>query len=181
MANGVQPGHVVVAVYPSERSPPFYVDVFNQGTILSREELRARLGGMADIYGSDAFNSASVSSMLSRVARNIINAINRRPNSGVELPWFAALSCLTLLDPDNYIFGRLCDFVRDSPSLVETELRAVEIACETFRIDGYLHHMAFCSQIRQWDDLGRPPKRRSFAFALVQYRIGQVFRHRVFQ
>jgi hypothetical protein len=173
-----QPGHVFVAVSESSHFPSeqvFYVDVFNQGSILAygrSEQTGAGIGTLPP---------ASVSSMMCRVAGNVINAINRRPTSGLELPWFAALSTLAALEEDNYLLGRVCDFIRATPFLNETDLDVVEEACEDTEMDGWQAHAEFCRQMRNYDEVGRPPKRKSSEYAMVRFDIGQVFKHRLYR
>ena len=158
----------------------YFVDVFTGGTLLSYEQLYHPAAQLTTI-GPGALRPASVPSMMCRVARNIINAVNRRPANGLELAWFAALSSLSILDPDRYLRGRICDFIRSSPSLCVTDIDVVEALCESEAIDGYGEHREFCQRVRQLDTEGVPPKRKSSTYSMVRFSIGQVFTHRLFQ
>jgi hypothetical protein len=119
--------------------------------------------------------------MMCRVSRNIVNAINGRPTNGLELLWFAALSSVTILDPDNYLFGRLCDVIRTHPSLSETDLDIIEGTCGSQQFEGSDDHMEFCRQERYYDQVGRPPRLKSEDYWMVRFSIGQVFTHGMFQ
>ena len=84
-----------MAIFPaSDSTDSFYIDVWNGGRILSKRELCKGLGEWQNMHQSEVLSPASVPSMLSRISRNILNAINRRPNGGMELAWPSAISCL---------------------------------------------------------------------------------------
>jgi Transglutaminase-like superfamily len=177
----VQPGHVFVAVSSSPEfrdGDIFHVDVFNGGTIHRDANLT---GPNIVASAASAFRPGSVSSMMCRVSRNIVNAINGRPTTGLELSWFAALSSVTILDPDNYLFARLCDVIRTHPSLNETDLDIIEGACGSQQFEGSDDHMEFCRQERYYDQVGRPPRLKSEDYWMVRFSIGQVFTHRMFK
>lgn len=131
--------------------------------------------------GHEALRPASVRSMMYRVARNIVNAVARRPSNDIELPWFAALTCLSILEPDEHLSGRLCDFIRAHPSFVETDLATMESICSSNEIDGSEDHVDFCRKTRVLDEQGPRRKRKTHQFTMVQYSVGHVFKHRVFQ
>jgi hypothetical protein len=163
-------------------SDTLFVDVFNTGTVLSHEQLHHPLEGFGTV-GTAETRPASPESMMFRVARNIINAFNRRPASGLELPWFAALSVLTILEPNLNLGDRVCDFIRSHPSLCDTDLDTIELLCRSRQIDGYEieDHMEFCRLTRQHDTVGPPQKRRWEDYAAVKHNIGKVFKHRLFR
>lgn len=119
--------------------------------------------------------------MMCRVAGNIINSINRRPTNGLELPLLAALSALTILKSDHYLYGRLCDFIRNTPSLCDTDIDTIEQACIHPAVDQYEDHLEFCRFARHHDKAGRPPKSRASEYSSVMFSIGQIFKHRLFQ
>jgi hypothetical protein len=79
---------------------PFYVDIFNEGRIYTEREILGTLAELNHLNEFEVRNPATVSKMLLRVAQNVINAINRRPKRGAQLAWLSALSCLSILDPD---------------------------------------------------------------------------------
>lgn len=160
-------------------SDTFFVDVFHDGTILSHQQLSNPFGGFASV-GIVETQPASLKSMMFRVARNIINAFNRRPSSGLELPWFAALSVLTIITPNLNLGDKVCNFIRNHPSLCDTDIDAIELACGSREIDDYEDHMDFCRIARQHDVTGPPQKRKTGEYATVQYSVGQIFKHRLF-
>lgn len=177
-----QPGHVYVAVTSGTftSSDTFFVDVFNGGRQLSYTEL-SQPADIAGALGHEALRPASVRSMMYRVARNIVNAVARRPSHGIELPWFAALTCLSILEPDEHLRGRLCDFIRAHQSFVETDLATMESISSSNEIDGSEDHVEFCRKTRILDEQGPRSKRKTYQFLTVQYSVGQVFKHLVFQ
>jgi F-box protein 21 len=179
----VQPDHVFVAVSSSldfTMEQTFFLDVFNGGTVFTYEELSDPLS-QGELLLRGTLRPAGVGAMMSRVARNIVNSINRRPTKGLELPWFAALSALTILEPDYYLYGRLCDFIRTTPSLCDTDIDIIEQACMNPLVDQHDDHMEFCRLARYYDKVGRPPKSRGSEDHSVQFKVGQIFKHRLFQ
>jgi len=118
--------------------------------------------------------------MLLRVARNVINAFNRRPASELELPWFAALVVLSMITPNLNLGGRICDFIRNHPSLRDTGIGTIELACGARAAEDYEDHMEYCRVTRHQEIAGPPQKRKNGQCAGVQYSIGQIFKHRFF-
>ena len=158
----------------------FFLDVFNGGTFLTYGDLGHPLSQGGPLPRG-ILRPAGVVAMMCRVARNIINSINRRPTNGLELPWFAALSALTILESNFYLYGRLCDFVRATPSLCDTDIDIIEEACMYQAVVESVDHLEFCRLARYYDIVGRPPKRRAAEYSSVKFRIGQIFKHRLFQ
>jgi hypothetical protein len=101
--------------------------------------------------------------------------------NGLELSWFAALSSVTILEPDDYLFGRLCDVIRTHPSLSQTDVDIIEAACTTGWFEGSDDHKEFCRQARHYDETGRPPRLKSEDFWMARFGLGQIFEHRLFQ
>jgi hypothetical protein len=147
---------------------------------LSYAELSQPLA-IAGALGHEALRPASVRSMILRVARNILNAVVRRPSHDIELPWFAALTCFNILEPDEHLLGRVCDFIRAHQSFVETDLATIESICISNELGGSEDHLEFCRKTRVLDEHGPRSKRKTYQFLTVQYSVGQVFKHRVFQ
>ena len=131
--------------------------------------------------GTGALRPASVHSMMCRVARNINNVLIRRPANGLELPWYAVLSSLSILEPDNRLNGTTCDFIRSSPHLCDTDIDIIDRACESKEIDGYEEHRQFCQIARHYDGVGSQQRRKSLEYSMVRFSIGQVFKHRLLQ
>lgn len=148
--------------------------------MLKYEELAEALSPAGSLT-RDTLKPATVGSVVCRVARNIVNSINRRPTNGLELPWFAALSALTILESDYYLYGRLCDFIRTTPSLCDTDIDILEHACMYPAIDQHEDHLKFCELARYYDRVGRNPKKRTSDDASVRFKVGQIFKHRLFQ
>jgi len=180
----LQPGHVFVAVSSSlsfTMEQTFFLDVFNQGTILTYDELSSPLsqGGSLPL---SILRPAGVCSMMCRVAGNIINSINREPTTnGLQLPWLAALSAITILESDHYLYRRLCDFIRNTPSLCDTDIDIIEQACIHPAVGQFGDRLEFCRLARHQDTVGRLPKRRASEYSSVRFTIGQIFKHRLFQ
>lgn len=169
-----------MAVSPSPEfrdEDTIYVDVFHGGAIVRLEAL----AGATGVNAAGALQPASVSSMMCRVSRNIVNAINGRPTGGLEFSWFAALTSVTILEPNQYLYGRLVDVIWTHPSLSETDLDIIELICGSHHFDGSEGHLALCRQARHYDQVGRPPKLKSEDYWMVRYSIGMVFKHRRFQ
>jgi hypothetical protein len=103
---------------------------------------------LAGALGHEALRPASVRSMMSRVARNIVNGVARRPSNDIELPWFAALTCLSILESGEHLLGRLCDFIRAHPSFVETDLATMESISSSKEIDGSEAYVEFYRKTR---------------------------------
>lgn len=147
---------------------------------MSYEELSQPLheaGGLAP----EALRPASVHSMMCRVSRNIVNAVSRRPANGLELAWFAALTSLSILEPDQYLFGRLCDFIHLNQSFVETDISMIESICDKEEVDNFEEHLAFCRKVRSFDEHGPHTKRKTRDYSMVRYSVGHIFKHRAFQ
>lgn len=178
-----QPEHCFVAVSSSSDFPieqTFFLDVFNGGTIRTYGDLSDPLSQGGPLPRG-MLRPAGVVAMMRRVAHNIIHSINQRPANGLELPWFAALSALTILESDFYLYGRLCDFVRATPSLCDTDIDTIEQACMYPAVDEYEDHLEFCRLARYYDTVGPPPKKRTHEYSSVKFRIGQIFKHRLFE
>ena len=156
-----------------------YVDVFHGGAPVRHDGLANSTGEDAAAMG--ALQPATVSSMMCRVSRNIVNAINGRPASGLELSWFAALTSVTILEPNDYLYGRLCDVIWTHPSLSETDLDIIELISGSHDFDGSDDHLESCRQARHYDQVGRPPKLKSEDYWMVRFSVGQIFNHRLFQ
>jgi len=156
------------------------VDVFNKGTVLSQLQLGHPFEGLHAV-GTAETRPASPESMMFRVARNIINAFDRRPASGLEVPCFAALSIMAMLEPNLDLGHRVCDFIRSHPSLCDTDIDTIKLACSSREADGYEDHLEFYRLAQQHDAEGPPQKRRSEDYRDVRHNIGQIFRHRLFE
>lgn len=196
--------HVIVSPQPGsdmdgnvlprmELGEPLYLDPFRGARETPVSALRSQLAllGMSDTDQNTTLGEALTSSLILRCGKNILNSIRaesqnitlRTTSIDLVSAKYAALWSVMILSGDS----RPMDLRHQLPWLME--LFAADFPFDLFLIEEYIaplfhglfeheHILESLHVMRAVDGISKQVRRRSGANANIQYRVGQVFRHR---
>ncbi|KAJ5254370.1 hypothetical protein N7524_011550 [Penicillium chrysogenum] len=184
-------GNALGGMEPGE---PFYLDPFRGARETAVSNLRSQLTflGMSNVEDQIAtLGEASTSGVVLRCGKNILNSIRVEPQNptsraasiDVVSAKYAALWSVMLLSGDS----RPMDLRHQLPWLME--LFATDFPSDIFLVEQYIaplfhglfeheHILESLHVMRAADEIPKQIRRRTGGNANIQYRVGQVFRHR---
>ncbi|KAJ5372122.1 hypothetical protein N7517_004128 [Penicillium concentricum] len=179
-----------VAQGPGE---PLYLDPFRGVRETPVSNLRSQLTflGMSDMDQIATLGEASTSSVILRCGKNILNSIRIEPQNptsrgtsiDVVSAKYAALWSVMLLSGDS----RPMDLRHQLPWLME--LFATDFPSDIFLVEQYIaplfhglfeheHILESLHVMRAVDEIPKQIRRRTGGSVNIQYKVGQIFRHR---
>ncbi|KAJ5520632.1 hypothetical protein N7463_001085 [Penicillium fimorum] len=183
-------GNVLSGMEPGE---PLYLDPFRGARETPVSNLRSQLAflGMSDMDQITTLGEASTSGVILRCGKNILNSIRVEPQDptsratsiDVVSAKYAALWSVMLLSSDS----RPMDLRHQLPWLME--LFATDFPSDIFLVEQYIaplfhglfeheHILESLHVMRAVDEIPKQIRRRTGGNANIQYKVGQVFRHR---
>ncbi|KAJ5816903.1 hypothetical protein N7447_009136 [Penicillium robsamsonii] len=175
------------------RGEPLYLDPFRGARETPVLNLRSQLTflGMSDMDQITTLDEASTSSVILRCGKNILNSIRVEPQNptsratsiDVVSAKYAALWSVMLLSGDS----RPMDLRHQLPWLME--LFATDFPSDIFLVEQYIaplfhglfeheHILESLHVMRAVDEIPKQIRRRTGGNANIQYKVGQIFRHR---
>ncbi|KAK4869721.1 hypothetical protein LT330_005445 [Penicillium expansum] len=183
-------GNALGGMEPGE---PLYLDPFRGARETAISNLRSQLTflGMPNMDQTATLGEASTSGVILRCGKNILNSIrvehqnptSRVPSIDAVSAKYAALWSVMLLSGDS----RPMDLRHQLPWLME--LFATDFPSDIFLVEQYIaplfhglfeheHILESIHVMRAVDEIPKQIRKRTGGNANIQYKVGQVFRHR---
>ncbi|BGP16841.1 hypothetical protein JCM10213_003339 [Rhodosporidiobolus nylandii] len=185
------PGTMLAGVFHEGSEEVVYLNVYGGGKVIKREAMEAIVRAMGQPVLPEFFRPASAREMCLRVARNILTSVRqgeRAPGQAIshqdaiESLYGVAHALFILVSPGDVDPPELVTYGEWLVSLVQAEY-PLDVTFIEQRVlprqeeERRERTKALCEAIRQDD---KAPKEKKWVSAAIKWRIGHVFRHRLF-